>query len=279
LNIPEGEAFSKVEYLSLDLNSLVQVQSAAQKLVDKKQRIDVLINNAGVMACPLRLTKDGLESQFGVNHMGHFVLTLLLMPLIPSGGRIVNLSSLAHFNSYPWGLSTIDQVHANDASLTTENVPDSHPLKTIYSPWGAYGHSKLCNVLFTKAVADKKPSLILYAVHPGFVDTELMRNLPDAYGTIASIGGKVASTLFAKNPTNGARATLAAATFLTPPEAPTGSYIVPYGVVAESSKSASDPDLRNKLWDMSFEIVERVLGKSVMETMRSNVAKEQSAQN
>ncbi|KIY95690.1 hypothetical protein MNEG_12271 [Monoraphidium neglectum] len=131
-----------VSTLQLDLSSLESVKAAAEQYVAGGKPLHVLMLNAGVMACPYGLTKDGHETQFGTNHLGHFALVHRLQGVLEatarsSGepGRVVVLASSAHFGPYmPEG-------------VRSEETIDS---KEGYSPWGAYGQSKLCNVLFAR---------------------------------------------------------------------------------------------------------------------------------
>ncbi|KAI9176160.1 hypothetical protein H9P43_006525 [Blastocladiella emersonii ATCC 22665] len=274
-----GDACPPLEFAELDLNSLQQVEAAARKLAARGLKIDVLVNNAGIMMCPYALTKDGLESQIGVNHFAHFVWTMLLLPSLrrdgPTPPRIVNLSSLAHTMPYSWGLSTLDQVMVREGDA--KDAAGKHASEAIYSPTGAYGQSKLCNLLFTKYVAARAPWAKVYAVHPGYVDTELQRNIGGAYGGFVAGLATVASKVFAKNPENGARTTLAAATHAAldteegNAKAPSGTYFVPYGEVATPSAFARDEAMQARLWDMSLEVVRRVLGEKVASEMETNL--------
>ena len=154
----------KVETIQLDLASLASVRACAAEGKQRLERIDILINNAGVMACPLQHTADRFEMQFGTNHLGHFVLTLHLLPLIArgSGQRIVNLSSRAHH---------MDQVHFDDPNYERRN----------YDKWQSYGQSKTANVLFSVALDQRlKPKGIdVLAVHPGGIMTNLGRHLTE----------------------------------------------------------------------------------------------------
>lgn len=141
--------------VALDLSSLASVRAAATELLANADipHIDVLINNAGVMACPYSLTADGIEMQFGTNHIGHFLFTSLLMPklLKASEPRVVNLSSSGH----RFG--------------RLEQYEDYNWEKTPYNAWSAYGQSKLANVLFTNELARRfgTRGLKAYSVHPG----------------------------------------------------------------------------------------------------------------
>ncbi|KNE63002.1 hypothetical protein AMAG_08174 [Allomyces macrogynus ATCC 38327] len=271
-----AEHDAQLDFIELDLGSLSQVASAARSVVAKGEKIDVLVNNAGIMMCPYRLTQDGLESQFGTNHMGHFVFTMLVLPVIPKKtGRIVNLSSLAHFYPYSFGLGTLEQVFVDPAAPEPADGA-KHPSEAIYTPTGSYGASKLCNVLFTKYLAAKQPHLRVYAVHPGYVNTELQRNIKDAYGGIVGVAANAVSSIIAKRPVDGARTTLAAATSplldQDPPMAPSGSYFVPYGKVTEASAFAKDTALQQRLWEMSVEIVRKALGEETVKEIERNVA-------
>lgn len=155
------------EIESLDLASLVSVRDCAARVTRKHERLDVLVNNAGIMAIPRRLTQDGFEMQLGTNHLGHFALTSKLYPLLKqdAGGRVVNVSSMAHRA----GKMNFDDLHG----------------KRSYSRWGAYCQSKLANLLFTlelcrrtqgtpkgNAHAPATPVLSV-AAHPGYSATNL----------------------------------------------------------------------------------------------------------
>ena len=150
----------------LDLTSLDSVRKAADALRAAHPRIDLLINNAGVMYVPTReTTKDGFEMQFGTNHLGHFALTgQLLDNILPvEGSRVVTVSSVGH--------RLLARIHFDDPQLERK-----------YNRVEAYGQSKLANLLFTyelqrRLKANGSPTVAL-AAHPGFSDTELMRYLP-----------------------------------------------------------------------------------------------------
>lgn len=193
-NLKETPKSGEVLVRQLDLSSLKSVRKCAQEILENEPAIHLLINNAGIMMCPRQLTEDGYELQFATNHLGHYLFTLLLLPrLIKSApARIVNLSSLAH----TWG----------DGRMHFEDVN----LERGYSPTGAYGRSKLANILFTTELAKRLQGTKVntYAVHPGVVDTELSRHfdsfiLPGAAWFYQRIGG-----LFIKTPEQGAQTTL-----------------------------------------------------------------------
>jgi len=147
-----------LELIELDLASLKSVRACADGLLEKGEPFDVVIANAGVMATPFGHTADGFETQFGTNHLGHFVLVNRIASLIRSGGRVINLSSAGH------RYSNID-------------LEDPNFERTPYDPMVAYGRSKTANILFAVAF-DKRHrdrGLRAAAVHPGGIQTELGR--------------------------------------------------------------------------------------------------------
>jgi NAD(P)-dependent dehydrogenase (short-subunit alcohol dehydrogenase family) len=151
------------ELIEVDLASLKSVRAAADELLEKGEFFDVVIANAGVMATPFGKTVDGFETQFGTNHLGHFVLVNRIAPLIREGGRLVNLSSSGH-------------------RFSNVNLDDPNFERTEYDPWAAYGRSKTANVLFAVEF-DKRHrgrGVRAVAVHPGGIDTELGRHIDRA---------------------------------------------------------------------------------------------------
>jgi NAD(P)-dependent dehydrogenase (short-subunit alcohol dehydrogenase family) len=153
---------ARVESGVVDLGDLSSVRSFADGYLETHDAIDVLINNAGVMACPFGRTVDGFETQFGTNHLGHFALTALLAPAITSGvdPRVVTLTSAGHSRA---------DVDLDDPNFET----------TEYSPWVAYGQSKTANALFARELARRggPRGIQSFAVHPGGIITDLGRHL------------------------------------------------------------------------------------------------------
>ena len=149
-----------VELIELDLASLASVRACADTLVAAGKPLDLIINNAGVMACPLGRTADGFEMQFGTNHLGHFVLVNRIASLLKSGSRVVALSSMGHRYA--------------DIDLDDPNFE-----RTAYEPWQGYGRSKTANVLFAVAFDQRhrERGVRAAAVHPGGIKTELGRHL------------------------------------------------------------------------------------------------------
>lgn len=154
----------QVETIICDLGSIEAVRKAGAEANERFEKIDLLINNAGIMATPQSTTADGFESQFGTNHLGHFVLTSRLMPLIEKGEdkRIVNLSSRGHF-------------------MSPTDIDDPNFENSPYDPWASYGRSKTANILFSVGLEQRlaEKGIHAYAVHPGGIDTNLGRHLSE----------------------------------------------------------------------------------------------------
>jgi NAD(P)-dependent dehydrogenase (short-subunit alcohol dehydrogenase family) len=157
-DVPSAE----LDTITVDLGSLESIRASASRARQRFAKIDILINNAGVMATPFTHTADGFEMQFGTNHLGHFALTGELMPLIERGTtkRIVNLSSRGHH---------MGPVHFDDPNF----------VHRPYDPWSSYGQSKTANILFTVGLEQHFAVLGIhaYAVHPGGIQTNLGRHM------------------------------------------------------------------------------------------------------
>jgi NAD(P)-dependent dehydrogenase (short-subunit alcohol dehydrogenase family) len=171
-----GGSFELVE---LDLASLKSVRSAAKVLLDKGEFFDVVIANAGVMATPFGHTADGFETQFGTNHLGHFVFVNRIAPLIRTGGRLINLASSGH------RFSNVD-------------LEDPNFERTPYEPFISYGRSKTANILFAVAFDQRHRDrgIRAAAVHPGGIQTELGRHMED--GQIQAMIDQINSQLAAE---------------------------------------------------------------------------------
>ena len=150
---------NKVEVEQLDLASLKSVRAFVERYLAKKRHLNILVNNAGIMACPLAYTEDGFESQFGTNHVGHFVLTKGLIPALKEGAkksgknsRVISLSSCAHI------MGNVDLIDPNFKSRS-------------YERWNAYGQSKTSNSLFAVGLNKRynKDGIIAFGVHPGVI--------------------------------------------------------------------------------------------------------------
>ncbi|MEY8018239.1 MULTISPECIES: SDR family NAD(P)-dependent oxidoreductase [Mycobacterium] len=228
---------------ALDLSSLDSVRSAADALRAAYPRIDLLINNAGVMWTPKQLTADGFEMQFGTNHLGHFALTGLLLDhlLDVRGSRVVTVSSLGH--------RLRAAIHFDDLQWERN-----------YDRIAAYGQSKLANLLFTyelqrRLAANPEAKTIAVAAHPGGSNTELARNLPAIFQPLKAVLGPV---LF-QSAAMGALPTLRAA---TDPDVQGGQYYGPDGFLEQrghpklvtSSAQSHDEELQRRLWAVSEEL-------------------------
>jgi len=216
-----------VEVMSLDLASQKSVKQFASDFLAKSLPLNILVNNAGIMNTPKMYTEDGFEMQIGVNHLGHFTLTLLLLPALKNGApsRVVNVSSSAH----QWG-----HIDFNDMFWKTRS----------YGGWGAYGQSKLANILFTKELARRFQGngITSYAVHPGFVATELARwSLPGFMMPVVS--------MIARTPDVGAQSQLYYAC-VPGVEKHNGDYIANCQP-ATSIPESHDVEVAKKLWTES----------------------------
>jgi NAD(P)-dependent dehydrogenase (short-subunit alcohol dehydrogenase family) len=149
-----------LEFVTLDLASLASVRACADALIAASKPFDLIIANAGIMACPQSTTADGFETQFGTNHLGHFVLINRIASLLTSGARLVNLSSAGH-------------------RFSDVNIEDPNFEHTPYSEFGAYGRSKTANILFAVEFdrRHKADGVRATAVHPGVIQTELGRHM------------------------------------------------------------------------------------------------------
>ncbi|XP_034101988.1 retinol dehydrogenase 12-like [Drosophila albomicans] len=184
-----------VFYRELDLASLDSIRKFAENFKKEQSKLHILINNAGIFRGPRRLTKDGFEMQIGVNHMGHFLLTSLLLDLLKKAApsRIVNVSSLAH---------TMHKLNVDDLNC-----------EKSYDETHAYCQSKLANVMFTRELAKRLEGtgVTVTALHPGLVDTEIFRNSAILQSAIVQFVFKPLLWPFIKTPKSGAQTTLYAA--------------------------------------------------------------------
>jgi NAD(P)-dependent dehydrogenase (short-subunit alcohol dehydrogenase family) len=241
--IRAGVPEAAVKVAELDLADLDSVRAFAARAGEAHPRVDVLINNAGIMAAPRRLTKQGFESQFGTNHLGHYALTgLLLGKLLEAPApRVVTVSSTLHRR----GTMNFDDLQG----------------ERRYSRWGAYGQSKLANLMFCfelqRRATAAGSSLLSLAAHPGYAATNLQFAAPDRFYEKAYMW--VGNRLFAQSADMGALPTLYAATV---PELPGGTYVGPggpgeqrgYPKVVTAAGKAYDEDAWRRLWEISEQL-------------------------
>jgi NAD(P)-dependent dehydrogenase (short-subunit alcohol dehydrogenase family) len=230
---------AKVKCESLDLASLASIADFSQRMHSRKA-LEILINNAGVMALPRRqTTSDSFEMQFGTNYLGHFALTTRLMPLLrrASGPRVVSVSSLAHRTAF----------------IDFDDLQGAR----VYSPWKAYGQSKLAMLIFALELQRRSDAagwnLTSNAAHPGFARTGLFASGP---GGLLSLATDFAAPFFGQSAADGARPILFAA---TSPRAKPGAYYGPGGIgelrgapaPALIMPQARDAATAARLWDAS----------------------------
>ncbi len=237
--LPEAQ----LDRLTLDLADLASVRECADAIREQHASLDLLINNAGVMAPPRRLTRDGFELQFGTNHLGHFALTGLLIDALDAAPapRVVTVSSGAH---------AMGRIEFDDLQRERN-----------YKKWTAYGQSKLANLMFCfelqrRASAAGSP-LLSMAAHPGYAATNLQSSGPSRFYETASMA--VLNKLIAQSAEMGALPTLYAATVA---DLPGGSYVGPDGllgmrghpkVVRADDRAYDEPSWR-RLWEVSQEL-------------------------
>lgn len=228
---------SNIAIEKLDLSSLDSIKQFSNEVNNKYDRLDVLINNAGIMMCPFSKTQDGFEIQMGTNHLGPFALTGQLMPLLKKtkDSRVVSTSSIAH-----------TQGNIDFSDLNWE--------KRDYKTSSAYGDSKLANLYFTYEMAEKfkdDPNApIVLAAHPGWTKTDLQKH---------SRLFRMLNPFFSQGVTMGVLPTLRAA---FDPDAKSGNYFGPSGwkemkghpVKVKSNKLSRNFDLAKKLWKTSEEL-------------------------
>lgn len=227
-SLPAGSG--KLEVRALDLSDLATVRSFCEAWLREGRALHLLINNAGVMATPQSKTAQGFELQLGTNHLGHFALTTALLPALERSApaRVVVVSSGLHTRGKPQRLL---------ATLEGKEVG--------YSPYGAYGDSKLANILFVKALAKRlPPGVEAFSLHPGVIPTQLSRTM-GAMGAVFRTVGR----LFLKTVEQGAATSIFAA---TAPQlsGQSGAYLSDCRV-AQPMAAALDPTLIDQVWAQS----------------------------
>ncbi|KAK8055803.1 short-chain dehydrogenase/reductase [Apiospora rasikravindrae] len=239
---PDTGAGTPIEFLELDLASLGSVQKAAQRVRAESPRLDILMLNAGVMCNPPGLTADGYELQFGTNHMGHALLTKLLLPLLLQTAaledkpdvRVVVMSSEGHKFALP-------KTGIDLALLKTETMNVSTARR--------YGVSKLANALFARELARRFPQITAAAVHPGFVTTNLGHSMADSWmrpAVQAKIMGFLAYVPPFQTPDRGSRNQIWAS---VSKDVVSGEYYSGVGKGGSQSAFAKDDDLARRLWE------------------------------
>uniref|UniRef100_A0A3P8SQJ2 Retinol dehydrogenase 12, like n=1 Tax=Amphiprion percula TaxID=161767 RepID=A0A3P8SQJ2_AMPPE len=226
--IIETSGNDNVKCMKLDLSDTKSIREFAEAFNRDEPKLNILINNAGVMVCPYGKTADGFETQIGVNHFGHFLLTHMLLDLIKRSApaRIITVSSMAH----SWGSINLEDINSEKS----------------YDKSKAYSQSKLANVLFSRSLAKRLEGtdVTTYSLHPGVVQTDLWRHLTGPQQFIMKIAKP-----FTKNSVQGAQTTIYCA--VEPSLAnETGHY---YSDCTRTSCSSAgkDDDVAQKLWELS----------------------------
>jgi protochlorophyllide reductase len=244
-----------LDLLDLDLADLASVRSAAAEVADRYGRLDLLINNAGVMAPPRTLSRDGFELQFATNHLGHFVLTLLLLPLLRQSpaARVVHVTSGAQY----FGRIAFDDLQG----------------ERRYDRWQAYSQSKLANVMTAVELQQRLQAegsgVLSLAAHPGLARTNLQPTSVAMNGSpIEAFAYRLMGPLF-QSAAMGALPQLYAAT--APEATPAGHYgpnqlggMKGYPTPVRIAPAAQDADQRERLWQLSEELGQAVLGDATL---------------
>jgi NAD(P)-dependent dehydrogenase (short-subunit alcohol dehydrogenase family) len=234
------------EVVPLDLSDLDDVATCAKRLADDLERIDVLMNNAGVMAVPKARTAQGFEMQMGTNHLGHFALTGRILPLLLAADapRVITISSFGHKPG---------RIRWDDPNWE----------KGRYLAWPAYFQTKLANLLFTaeldRQAGEHGDRLLAAAAHPGYAATNLVASGPGSANAIMRGGGKVVDKLLGQADSMGALPQLYAATM---PDVEGNDYYGPDGLMEQRghptkvgrTRKAQDPEAAKRLWAMSEDL-------------------------
>lgn len=242
LNEDQPDCF---QLILCDLSDLQSVRRAAASIGETYEKIDVMLNNAGVITTQRELTKEGLEMQFAVNHVGHFLLTMLLLQKLQKGSRIIQVASGAH----KWG-----DIHFEDLSL-----------EKSFRPFKAYGQSKLANVLFAKELSKKLApyGITVNSCHPGAVATNMGVNRETGFGRGIT---KLLKPFF-RSPEEGAATAVYLATAPSI-EGITGEYFYD-GKPGKVSRKARDEELSKKLFQWTEDFT-GVYFKEIEEKLKEN---------
>ncbi|KAG9274012.1 retinol dehydrogenase 12-like isoform X2 [Astyanax mexicanus] len=230
--IIEDSGNQNIVIRKLDLSDTKSIREFAEIINNEEKQLHILINNAGVMMCPYSKTADGFEMQIGVNHLGHFLLTFLLIDLLKKSApsRIILLSSMAH----SWGTIKLDDINSEKS----------------YHSRRVYGQSKLANILCTRSLGRrlKDTGVTVYAVHPGIVRTELKRHM----NLCLLFLWKVVRP-FTKTTVQGAQTTVYCA--VEPSlQSETGGYYSNCGL-SSCTRAARDDEMAEKLWELSCQML------------------------
>lgn len=232
---------AQITYLPLDLASLQSINEAADTVNETTPRLDILMNNAGIMAVPEGNTTDGFEIQLGTNHIGHFQLTKKLLPLLQKTSkmpeadvRVITLSSMGHHGAPKGGINFDD------------------PAMPQAGTWARYGQAKLANILFAKELARRYPEIRSVSIHPGIIKTELYSTIKQNSSWLRTALA-LAGGLVLKSVAEGAKNQLWASTSKA---VVSGNYYTPVGVQSLGTNYAQDDELAARLWTWTEDQIE-----------------------
>ncbi|KAI1033877.1 hypothetical protein LB503_011087 [Fusarium chuoi] len=224
----------QVRFLELDLASFASIKTAAETFLKSVSRLDILMLNAGIMGCPPGQTTEGYEVQFGTNHMGHALLTKMLLPLLTR-----TATPDPHCLFGPSGGIQFDTLKSNASGMSTND---------------RYGQSKLANILFIRELAAHHPEITAASIHPGTVKTDLQKSNDGSW--MISVFQKVVVPLIGVNVEEGAKCQLWAA---TAKGVQSGEYYVPVGVSEGGNQLSKDKALAKTLWNWTEKELESYL--------------------
>ncbi|KAF5536685.1 alcohol dehydrogenase Bli-4 [Fusarium napiforme] len=230
-----GSNTDAVSFLTLDLASLSSIKSAAAEFQASSTRLDLLINNAGIMMTPEGLTEEGYEIQIGTNHMGHAFLTHLLLPTLQDTTKVNPDVRVVFVSSFGEAIAPKDPYQFDQFKTTMANLPSR----------SRYAISKLANVHYAAALAERYPKIKFISIHPGIVRTNLAGPVVSSSLIMGTIT-RIANTLVGVDAAKGALNQLWAA---TDPKAESGVFYHPVGVKGKGSKLSQDKEAREKLWE------------------------------
>ncbi|KAI1016790.1 hypothetical protein LB504_007047 [Fusarium proliferatum] len=225
-----------VTFLQLDLGSFTSIKTAAATFRSMSDRLDILINNAGIMSVPEGLTEDGYEIQFGTNHLGPALFTTLLLPTLKATAAISTDVRVIFLSSELENMAPKNSYLFNDLKTTLPK----------YSTWTRYGQSKLASVHYAQALANHNTDLKVMSIHPGVIATNLSGPVVKDYNFLMAALFKVAMKFVTVSIEEG---TLNHLWTATSPDVKSGVFYFPVGVQGKGSSLSKDGKLRDQLWE------------------------------
>ncbi|KAF5621009.1 alcohol dehydrogenase [Fusarium sp. NRRL 25303] len=225
-----------ITFLQLDLGSFASIKTAAATFRSMSDRLDILINNAGIMSVPEGLTEDGYEIQFGTNHLGPALFTTLLLPTLKATAAISTDVRVIFLSSELENMAPKNSYLFNDLKTTLPK----------YSTWTRYGQSKLASVHYAQALANHNTDLKVMSIHPGVIATNLSGPVVKDYNFLMAALFKVAMKFVTVSIEEG---TLNHLWTATSPDVKSGAFYFPVGVQGKGSSLSKDGKLRDQLWE------------------------------